>query len=91
MRNLVLMQKGHALDELKTKGHYVVRTITALQNLIKGRFPGQRDDRFADAEVDDVKQWDGMVRWRLDITKVLQPLTLVGINNCLEDDENTTL
>ncbi len=55
MCNLVLMKKGHAFDELKTKGHNIVRTVTELQGLFKGRFPGQRDDCFANTEVDDVK------------------------------------
>jgi len=62
VRNLVLVQKGHSFNELKTKGHNVVRTVTELQNLIKRRFPGQRDDRFVNTEVDDVKQgWYGLM------------------------------
>ena len=84
MRNFVLMQKGY------TKGHNVVRTVTEMRKLIKGKFPGQRDDRFADTEVDNVKQWYGMVGWRVDTAKVLQQLTLVGVNDCFEDDGNTT-
>ncbi len=32
--------------------------------------------------------WDGF--WCFDTAKVLQQLTLIGINNCLEDDGNAT-
>jgi hypothetical protein len=55
VRNVVLMQKGHAFNELGAEGLNVVRTVTELQDLIKGRFPGQHDERFANAEVDDFK------------------------------------
>jgi hypothetical protein len=49
------MQEGHAFNELKAKRHNVVRAFTELQNLIKGSFPGQHNNRFADTKVDDVK------------------------------------
>jgi hypothetical protein len=86
--NVLLMQKGHAFNELKAKGHNVVRTVTELQDLMKGRFPGQHDDWFANTEVDDFKQWDSMIRWRLDTAKLLQQSKLVGVINYLEDDRN---
>src|ERR1700760_373485 len=88
VRDVVLMQKGYAFNELKAKGLDVVRTFTELQDLIEGRFPGQHNDRGASTEVNSFKQRDGMVRWRLDTAKVLQQLTLVGVTNYLEDDRN---
>jgi len=55
VHNLVMMQKGHSFKELKTKQHNVIRMVMELQILIKGRFPGQRNDCFANTEVNDVK------------------------------------
>ena len=89
MRNVVLMQERHTFNELEAKGRNVIRIVTELQDFMKGRFPAQHDDGFANTEVNGFKQWDSMIGRRFDIAKVLQQSTLVGIVNYLENDRNT--
>jgi len=90
VRDFVIMQKRHAFNKLKAKGPNVVGTVTKSQDLVKGRFPRQYDDRLPNTEVNGFKQWDGMIRWRLDIVEVLQQLMLVGVIDYLEDNRNAT-